>query len=415
MPKTIASNANRPAVLEVSLGGTAVGTLTNLPNDQNLFAFDPAYIADDNRPILSLSFYDAFRELTTNVRPVTRRLPPFFSNLLPEGQLRQYIAEHGEINAQREFFLLWLLGNDLPGAVTVRDIEGRALPPTEENPTRPRTRAGKDVLRFSLAGVQLKLSAIGHPHRQLSIPASSVGGHWIVKLPSPAYPGLPENEFSMMEFARAVGIEVPEVGLLPLEEIRGVPAEWNQLKGNAYYIKRFDRGPKGQRIHIEDFNQVYGQFPEAKYKNYSYTNMAEDIWRLTNEVQCAEFIRRLVFSAAIGNHDMHLKNWSLMYPDGRTPQLAPAYDFVSTVRYIADDRLALSIAKEKDVAQLNLALLERFARKAQVPSKLVLDTARETAEKIATSWPVLQKELPLDQETRRRITAQMRSVPFLAK
>jgi serine/threonine-protein kinase HipA len=415
MPKTTASSANRPTVLEVRLTDTTVGTLTNLPNDQNLFVFDQAYIADANRPVLSLSFYDAFRALPTNVRPVTRRLPPFFSNLLPEGALRQYIAERGEINAQREFFLLWLLGNDLPGAVTVRDVEGRPLPPTEDNPTVLRTRAGRDVLRFSLAGVQLKLSAIGNPHRQLSIPASSVGGHWIIKLPSPAYPSLPENEFSMMEFARAVGIQVPEVGLVPLEEIPGVPAQWKQLKGNAYYIRRFDRGPKGKRIHIEDFNQLYAQFPEAKYKNYSYTNMASDLWRLTDETQFTEFVRRLIFNALIGNNDMHLKNWSLIYPDGRTPQLAPAYDFVSTVRYIADDRLALSIAKEKAVSQLNLALLERFARKAQVPSKLVLETARETAEKVMTLWPTLQKELPLDREARRHITAHMKSVPLLAE
>jgi serine/threonine-protein kinase HipA len=401
--------------LEVRLADTVIGTLTNLPNDQNLFAFDPAYVGNPTRPVLSLSLYNVYREVITNVRPVTRRLPPFFSNLLPEGALRQYIAERGEVNVQREFFLLWLLGNDLPGAVTVRDTEGSSLPPTENNPTVLRTRAGRDVLRFSLAGVQLKLSAIGNPHRQLSIPASSIGGHWIVKLPFPAYPGLAENEFSMMEFARAVGIQVPEVGLLPLEEIRGIPEQWKQLKGNAYYIKRFDRGPKGRRIHIEDFNQLYGQFPEAKYKNYSYTNMAADLWRLTDEAQFAEFIRRLIFNAAIGNNDMHLKNWSLIYPDGRSPQLAPAYDFVSTVRYITDDRLALSIAKEKAVNQLNLALLERFARKAQVPSKLVLETARETAEKVITLWPTLEKELPLDREARRKITAHMKSVPLLAE
>jgi serine/threonine-protein kinase HipA len=139
--------------------------------------------------------------------------------------------------------------------------------------------AGRDVLRFSLAGVQLKLSATGNPHRQLSIPATGFRGHWIVKLPSPAYPGLPENEFSMMEFARAVGIQVPEIGLIRLDKIPGVPAPWQQLKGNAYYIRGFDRGPNGRRIHIEDFNQVYGQFPEAKYKNYSYTNMATDLSR----------------------------------------------------------------------------------------------------------------------------------------
>jgi len=415
MPKMTTSNANRPTVLEVRLADTVVGTLTNLPNDQNLFVFDQAYMDDPARPVLSLSFYDAYRALTTNVRPVTRRLPPFFSNLLPEGALRQYIAERGEINAQREFFLLWLLGNDLPGAVAVRDVEGRSLPPTEDNPTVLRTRAGRDVLRFSLAGVQLKLSAIGNPHRQLSVPASSVGGHWIVKLPSPAYPGLPENEFSMMEFARAAGIQVPEVGLVPLDQIPGVPAQWKQLKGKAYYIRRFDRGPKGKRIHIEDFNQLYGQFPEAKYKNYSYTNMAADLWRLTDETQFAEFIRRLIFSVAIGNNDMHLKNWSLIYPDGRTPQLAPAYDFVSTVRYISDDRLALSIAKEKAASKLNLALMERFARKAQVPTKLVLDTARETAEKVMALWPSLQKELPLDRETRRQMAAHTKTVPLLAE
>ena len=126
MPKTT-NNARPPSVLEVRLGDTVVGTLTNLPNDQNLFVFDPAYIADANRPVLSLSLYDAYRNLIMNVRPVTRRLPPFFSNLLPEGALREFIAERGEINAQREFFLLWLLGKDLPGAVTEGYAEGYAV------------------------------------------------------------------------------------------------------------------------------------------------------------------------------------------------------------------------------------------------------------------------------------------------
>ena len=415
MPTKKATSASRPSVLEVRLSGTIVGTITNLPNDQNLFVFDAAYIADENRPVLSLSFYDAYRALRTDVRPVTRRLPPFFSNLLPEGQLRQYIAEHGDVNAQREFFLLWLLGIDLPGAVTVQDIEGRVLPPAQGTPTEVRTKVGRDVLRFSLAGVQLKLSAVGNPNRQLSIPASKQGEHWIVKLPSAAYPNLPENEYSMMQFAREIGIQVPEVGLLPMDRIDGVPEQWRQLKGNAYYIRRFDRGTKGKRIHIEDFNQIYGQFPEAKYKNYSYTNMAADLWRLTDETQFAEFIRRLIFNAVIGNNDMHLKNWSLIYPDGHTPELAPAYDFVSTVRYIADDRLALSIAKEKAISRLDWALLERFARKAQVPSKLVLETAHETIERIMALWPTLQKELPLDRETRRLITAHMKSVPLLAR
>jgi serine/threonine-protein kinase HipA len=95
MPKKRSTNLGLPSVLEVRLLDTVVGTLTNLPNDQNLFVFDAVYLADPARPILSLSFLDAHGEVRTDVRPVTRRLPPFFSNLLPEGPLREYIAEHG--------------------------------------------------------------------------------------------------------------------------------------------------------------------------------------------------------------------------------------------------------------------------------------------------------------------------------
>jgi serine/threonine-protein kinase HipA len=61
------------------------------------------------------------------------------------------------------------------------------------------------------------------------------------------------------------------------------------------------------------------------------------------------------------------------------------------VRYIADDRLALSIAKEKAISRLDWALMERFARKAEVPSKLVLEIARETIERIIVLCPRLRK------------------------
>ena len=46
MPTKKATSASRPSVLEIRLSGTVVGTITNLPNDQNLFVFDAAYIAD---------------------------------------------------------------------------------------------------------------------------------------------------------------------------------------------------------------------------------------------------------------------------------------------------------------------------------------------------------------------------------
>jgi hypothetical protein len=39
-----------------------------------------------------------------------------------------------------------------------------------------------------------------------------------------------------------------------------------------------------------------------------------------------EFVRRLVFPVLIGSGNMHLKNWSLLYFDGRRPVLSAAYE-----------------------------------------------------------------------------------------
>ena len=403
----------RPSVLEVWLNQTRVGTLTNLPYDRNLFVFDEDYVADRNRPVLSLNFYDVNGNLVTEPQEVQTKVPPFFSNVLPEGRLREYLAARGGVKEVREFFLLWLLGADLPGAVLIQDSEGRPLPPAGDNKDEGQARPiPEKVLRFSLAGLQLKFSAVGSPGKQLAVPAEGRGGYWIIKLPSPSYSHVPENEFSMMKLAADVGIEVAEVGLVPTNQVEGLPEEFSKMTANSLYVRRFDRTAEGARIHIEDFNQLYGQFSGAKYDNYSYTNMAGDIWRVLGEQAVVEFVRRLIFSAAIGNADMHLKNWSLFYPDGRSPQLSAGYDFVSTIQYINDRKMALSIAKEKDTGKLDQQLLERFAAKARVPTALVVETAWETAERVVQAWSRLKGDLPIDQEGRERIDEQLKYVPL---
>ena len=167
----------------------------------------------------------------------------------------------------------------------------------------------------------------------LTIPAHGVGGSWIVKVPSAQFAAVPENEFVMLELARAVGLQVLTVRLLPVADIRGLPTDIARMKGSALAVERFDRAGGCRRIHMEDFAQVFGLFPEDKCGHRSYANIASVLWAEAGEADTYEFIRRLVFSVLIGNADMHLKNWSLLYPDGRAPILSPAYDFVSTLPY----------------------------------------------------------------------------------
>lgn len=46
------------SVLDVMLYGEPIGTLTRVEGDRSLFAFNEDYIADRDRPVLSLSFKD---------------------------------------------------------------------------------------------------------------------------------------------------------------------------------------------------------------------------------------------------------------------------------------------------------------------------------------------------------------------
>jgi serine/threonine-protein kinase HipA len=219
----------------------------------------------------------------------------------------------------------------------------------------------------------------------------------------------------MMQFARAIGIETADTGLVPVGEIEGLPHVFQKAKSNALWVKRFDRTEKA-RMHMEDFNQLYGQFPDKKYKNFSYSNMAGDLARIIGFEAVQEFIRRIVFSAAIGNADMHLKNWTLLYPDGRTPRLSPAYDLVSTIAYLDDFTMALSlVAKERDVRNFDEDLLRRFAVKVLVPQRVVSEAALETAERIMRVWPEIRGDLVMDQNAKERVTERMRTFPLTRK
>ena len=400
------------SVLDVRLNGRAIATLTHLQGDRTIFAFNEDYVADANRPTLSLSYKDNLGGLITNARPTQRVVPPFFSNLLPEGHLRRYLAERAGVNPQREFFLLWMLGQDLPGALSIHPVEGEALPPgtAEELPENARPNA----YRFSLAGVQLKFSALenGNKGGGLTIPAEGVGGSWIVKLPSQQFAGVPENEFSMMRLASMIGMDVPAIELININAISGMPEGIGEMKGQALAVSRFDRTADGP-VHTEDFAQVFGVFPEDKYKHASYANIGRVIGTETGDAGIAEYIRRLVFSALIGNGDMHLKNWSLIYPDGRTAALSPAYDLVSTIPYIVgDDTSALNYSRTKKMTEFTTDELRYMAAKALLPEKLVIDTATETVQRFREGWAAEKGGLPLAKKVSGMIEAHAPTVPL---
>ena len=120
----------------------------------------------------------------------------------------------------------------------------------------------------------------------------------------------------------------------------------------------------------------------------------------------------MTFNTLIGNGDMHLKNWSLIYPDRRNAALAPAYDFVSTIPYIPNDSAALNVSRSKAFENFSVDELSHFAAKAALPEKLVLDTARETAAAFREHWAATKHHLPIGNDVVTAIDAHLPRVPI---
>lgn len=401
--------------MAVRLNGEDVGALVRLRNGRIAFAFDPAYAERADRPVLSLAYAGPSGGVREGRRATTGggRAPPYFANLLPEGHLRTYLAARAGVPETLDFALLGLLGRDLPGAVEVVADDGwSGAGPVDE--AAPEQAAGRGVLRFSLAGVQLKFSALEEAAGGLTLPARGVGGDWIVKLPSALYDGVPENEFAVMRMAAACGIEVPQVRLLRVSDVDGLPDDVAGTRlgdARALAVRRFDRAAGGARVHTEDFAQVFGQYPSGKYERYAYRHVAQVLGVFAEEDDVVEFARRLVFCAMVGNADMHLKNWSLVYRDGRHPALAPAYDLLSTTAYLRDDTMALRLGNAKRWGELTLADFRALGEYGLVGGDVVVDAVAETVERFRTLWRDGADGVPVEARVAQAVDRQLAIVP----
>ena len=391
------------AALDIFLGETRVGTIARLDGDASIFTFDEVYLADQNRPTLSLAYKDANGEIIDETRSYRTKIEPFFSNLLPEGTLRDYLARRAGVKAVREYKLLAQLGHDLPGAVRAVAVDAEETEADELDEEAAEKQAER-ALRFSLAGVQLKFSAVKAQGKNggLTIPVTGSGGDWIVKLPSARHPDVPEAEFAAMKLAAKIGIDVPEIDLLSLDQIDGIPEGITRYGESAFAIRRFDRGEEGP-VHTEDFAQVFGVFADDKYENASYRQILNVLAIETDEQSVVEFVRRLTYSVLIGNGDMHLKNWSLIYPDRRNALLAPAYDLLSTLAYIPGDDAALKFDGSREWASYTYDVLEAIADKARLPARLITATAKDVVAQFDDAWSNESGHLPFPDDVRSAI------------
>lgn len=384
--------------------------------DIHRMSFDPAYVADAHRPVLSLRFQGADEAATQAILQAVRderlvalgRLPAWFENLLPEGHNRARLARERGCSEDDEFELLAAAGHDLMGALEVTPVPAGELP----DPVRAwHVTLGLDTLEpgfveepvedgASLPGVVTKFSAIRDGRRYV-VHHRGGAGDVILKLPSTAHPDLVDNEASCYRLANAVGMTCAQARIVPRADValpEDVPFE------HCLAVTRFDR-VGGRRVHMEEFAQVLGLRPAQKYGGRDalgyYARMLRVLDRLSGQpvADVAECVRRFTAFILMGNTDAHLKNWALAYLDGRTPSLAPAYDLVCVAAFLDPARpglYAVNRAVDERLRAMTLADIEAgLIRAAGLRNVNALRrVVRETIARAQSEWPALLAEAP---------------------
>lgn len=336
------------------------------------------------------------------------RLPAFFQNLLPEGPLRRHLEQLRGCGPNDHFDMLAACGTDLPGNVYAypAHLDARALAGvvTQHNDALEMSVTADPMPdATSLSGVQPKLALVQQQGRYVARTRDAQGTHIIAKLPTAEFALLPEVEALSLRLAQAAGVAVCEAWLAPMDEI---VAEQPFVLGESRQflaVKRFDRGPEGH-IHCEDFAQILRIQPEEKYTHpaASYAAMARTLREgmslpaEAGEGAAEELMRRVMVNEMLGNYDAHVKNFGVLYPDGHTPELSPAYDVVAYAAYLGGRGHALRFVPggEKQ-ARLTAQTLRSFCNATGMFETRVRGVLNEAVGKACESWPQMIAESSL--------------------
>ncbi len=399
-------SANEINVLRLTLHGRLVGYQVGFHDGRNILYFADEFKFDAERPTFSLITNPEFthsKKLLAEPWSRTHKLHPTLSNLLPEGSLRELVAQGLKVHIDNEFHLFSYLGKDLPGALIAEPMAPNEVPASllsaHGNVKAVKFEKVSRENKFSLAGVQMKFS-MKQLDGRYNLYKGDVLGDWIIKTPSTKHQDVPVNEFTAMTLASMAGVDVPEIKLVKLDKLDNLPPINLPDEKLAFAIKRFDRN-ENQRIHMEDFAQVLVKYPHEKYNSASYEQIAKILYTFSGEgiADAQQFARRLLVNILLANGDAHLKNWSLLYSDQVTPRLSPAYDIVTTCVYIDNEKqYALNLGRTKAWYDVTYTNFEVWANRAGVPWRAIKPHLDDTMERARSLWRREIKDLPMNAE-----------------
>jgi serine/threonine-protein kinase HipA len=322
----------RPSRLDVFFGEEIVGSV----HDASPLAFEYAqgWLARmEPMPIAAIPLATGLQD--------SAAVQAYFENLLPEGELRHYIAETKK--ASTLFSLLLEVAGDTAGGFILLPAGRLPEPPAYEPTTwlkldrllKKAPGAAVDIrsrgARISLAGAQDKASIAIFDDGLPMLPKGASPSSHILKPDIRRFSKVWEsaaNEAIVMMTAARCGLPTAEV--------------FYELHTASCVVKRFDRVRPSNgvldRFVQYDLCQLSGTMSGAKYEKEGGPGLAacaELIRRYSSQpaVDLRNYVAWIFFNLYAGNNDSHAKNLSMYWLPGKGIFLTPFYDLMCTRLY----------------------------------------------------------------------------------
>ena len=391
------------ASLDVFYGEELVGTL----HDATPLAFEysPAWLTRTSPMAVATIAPAAGRNDSAAVQA-------FFENLLPEGELRQYLVLRNK--ASTRFSLLHEVAGDTAGGFVV--VPGGQVPgaPSYEATSWQalaglldgKSAAAIDIkgrgARVSLAGAQDKAGIAIFDDGSPSLPRGTAPSTHILK---PDIKRLSKvwhsaaNEAIIMLTAANCGLPTAEV--------------FYERHTRACVVRRFDRiaradGTLGRLIQY-DLCQLAGMVSEKKYEKEGGPGIAacaEMIRAYSTQpaVDLRAFVSWILFNLYVGNNDSHAKNLAMVEMPGGGVALAPFYDLMCTRLYAGlSQQFAFAVGgcvRPGSISRVHLdAMAAELHMRPQFVARLALELAQAMPSAVEAAVHMVSPLLPHSAKT----------------
>ena len=391
--------------LKVFFGKEFAGVLASTADQGVVFSYDDSYRTNKSNSALSISMPLSKKEYSQ------KECLPFFSGLLPEGDVKRRVSDFLHVSESSTLKLLQELGGECAGMISILPenkncsvqksyafnnenyelLDDETLYGFIKNiNVRPLLKAKKE-LRLSLAGAQEKLPLV-YFDKKFYLPKSDAPSTHIVK---PSGDGelstLSINEFVCMKLAQSCGLNVPNVELKTINNTTFLLEERYDRIVNKKSIKR---------LHQEDFCQALGIMSDRKYQNDNGPDIAKIYSLIQKEctiplLDTKEFLKYVIFNFIIGNCDAHGKNYSLLYEKGSS-KLSPIYDAICTLVYPSlTKKMSMKIGKHYEILKVIKQDFVELATSINLKSSIVLKMLDETITNITNGFDKIRNEKSL--------------------